>query len=455
MSFHRPAILILVILVFASCGNKKSRDAATDEHAEADVVPDLPGETVPDGFEDPIPEPVTDPVLEPDAADMPVESTPDGDEPDLEDVADAEDEEIGCTGPSSRGEVRVTNDSSYSWNPSIAWSGSLFGLAWRENRDGNEEVYFARVSDAGAKIGSDVRITNATGSSLYPTLAWSGSLFGVGWYDTRDGDYETYFGLVDADGSRAGTDERISYGTGYSMHPSVVWTGSEYGMAWRDERDDQREIYFARISADGARIGSEVRITTEAATSDNPSLAWTGSTFGVAWNDYRDANEEIYLALVSDAGVKLGSDVRITTSTGSSIRPALVWTGSEFGVGWQDNRDGNPEIYLARISDAGVKVGTDVRVTTDSSASYKPDMTWTGSEYALVWYDYRDGNTEIYLALVSADGVKASADLRITADADTSEEPDVAWSGSTLGVTWWDDRDGNYEIYFALIDPCP
>ena len=78
-------------------------------------------------------------------------------------------------------------------------------------------------------------------------------------------------------------------------------------------------------------------------------MVWTGSEHGVAWHDNRDGvDSEIYFARISADGVKVGSDVRITSAGYSSV-PSLVWSGSEYGVAWQDDRNGDGEIYFARI----------------------------------------------------------------------------------------------------------
>lgn len=50
------------------------------------------------------------------------------------------------------------------------------------------------------------------------------------------------------------------------------------------------------------------------------------------------------------ADAKLGSDLRVTSAASDSHYPSLSWTGSEFGMSWWDFRDGNYEIYFARIS---------------------------------------------------------------------------------------------------------
>ena len=45
----------------------------------------------------------------------------------------------------------------------------------------------------------------------------------------------------------------------------------------------------------------------------------------------------------------IGHDLRITNDPHLSELPSLVWTGSEYGVSWDDWRDGNDEIYFACI----------------------------------------------------------------------------------------------------------
>ena len=189
-----------------------------------------------------------------------------------------------------------------------------------------------------------------------------------------------------------------------------------------------------------------------AATSLQPSVAWTGNEYGVAWRDSRHLSTEIFFALISAAGVKLTADSRITSATGASSMPALVWTGTEFGVAWVDARDGNSEIYFNRIDMAGAPVGTDVRITSNAGFSGQPDLNWTGAEYAVVWTDDRDGNREIYFNRADETGLVAGSDVRVTTSGGVSEQPSLSWQGGSYGLAWTDERDGNREIYFNRLD---
>ena len=360
-----------------------------------------------------------------------------------------------CDAPQAAGpETRVTNATGSSIYSSLVWNGGGYGVAWYDARDGNEEIYFARLDTSGNRIGADVRVTSAAGESRNASVVWTGSGYGVAWYDFRDGNWEIYFARLDAAGNKVGSDVRVTNNTVASNFPSLVWTGSVYGVSWDDRRDGNYEIYFARLDAAGNKVGSDVRITNDSSASQYSSLVWRGGEYGVAWYDNRDGNYEIYFARLDAAGNKIGSDVRVTSAAGNSMDPSLAWTGSEYGVSWLDGRDGNNEIYFVRIDAAGTKIGSDVRITSNASASYDPALVWTAGEYGVAWWDSRDGNTEVYFARIGASGTKIGSDVRITNNASTSSHPSLVWTGSQYGVSWDDFRDGNYEIYFAGIRCC-
>jgi hypothetical protein len=348
-------------------------------------------------------------------------------------------------------DAMVTAYSSDRWAPTIAFGGTEYGIAWYDSRDGNEEIYFARLSREGDKRGADSRITLNSNSSHDPVMVWAGTEFGVCWADNREGNYEIYFTRISSICEKLGVDLRISFNGSDSQAASLAWTGSQYGVAWHDNRDGNWEIYFSRFNAVGTKLGVDTRISVAGGDSKDPSLSWSGSEFGVSWGDYRDNNWEIYFARISSLGVKVGSDIRITTDNSTSGIPSLVWTGSEYGVGWREDRAGNAEIYFARVSGAGAKIGSDIRITKNPSLSDLPAMVWDGSEIGVTWQDNRDGNYETYFALLSYAGMKIGPDIRLTFAVNDSQTPAIAWSGTEFGLAWRDYRDYSNEIFFTHI----
>jgi hypothetical protein len=176
--------------------------------------------------------------------------------------------------------------------------------------------------------------------------------------------------------------------------------------------------------------------------------------YAVAWQDERDLNPEIYMIRLDVTGAFIGVDRRMTTDPYFSGNPSIASNGAENFLFWQDDRDLNNEIYLALVCSCGSKSTPDLRLTSDLSSSESPSMAWTGSEWAVAWHDYRDGAPEIYLALVDSTGTKTSHDVRITTASGFSEDVSLVWTGSELGAAWADSRHGDWEIYFTRIGFC-
>jgi hypothetical protein len=279
----------------------------------------------------------------------------------------------------------------------------------------------------------------------------TGTEFGVAWQDERDGNKEIYFARIDANGVKQGVDIRVTIDAQNSERPSLVWTGTEFVVAWQDERDGNKEIYLVRLNALGVKLGTDIRVTNNTENSERPSFAWTGTELALAWQDERDGNKEIYCARFAATGVKQGTDIRITNDGQTSERPSLVSTGSELGIAWQDERDGNKEVYFTRLTPLGIEIGDDLRVTANGADSKEVSLLWTGAAFAASWTDARDGNDEIYFATRGAAGEPRTGDARTTTDAASSKESSLAGSGTMLGIAWTDARTGSDEIFFQAV----
>ena len=113
------------------------------------------------------------------------------------------------------------------------------------------------------------------------------------------------------------------------------------------------------------------------------------------------------------------------------------------------------EIYLARLFDSGASLGIEstVRVTgDDGAASAFPDIAVGKETLALTWFDERDGNNEVYLytgphSTLGEEPVDDSA-FRVTYGEGDSIGAYVAWNGAGYGLAWSDFESGSYDIFF-------
>ncbi len=300
----------------------------------------------------------------------------------------------------------------------------------------------------------EVRLTNnpsASNTSLNNAwcLAANGDTVHAVWDDQRDGNFELFYKRSTNGGVSWGEDTQLT-NTVYSYDPCVAVSGSVVHIVWQEERDGYYEIYYKRSTNGGESWESDIRLTTNTSDSWNPSVAISGSVVRVVWEDERQGNSEIYYKVSTNGGETWNADTRLTTDPANSWNPSIAVSGLDVHVTWYDDRNGsgNWEIYYKHSSDGGLSWGAETRLTNNSHVSRYPCIAVSGSIVHLVWHDDRDGNYEAYYKRSTDGGLSWGADTRLTNAADISMYPNVAVSGSVVHLVWFDMRDGNYEIYY-------
>lgn len=294
-------------------------------------------------------------------------------------------------------DVRLTN-SAYSYDPCITMKGSVVHIVWQELCDGYYEIYYKRSTDGGITWDADTRLTSNTSDSWNPSIAVTGSAVHVVWEDERQGNSEIYYKGSNDGGTTWGTDNRLTNDPSDSWNPSVAVSGSVMHVAWYDNRNGSGnwEIYYKRSSDGGVSWGDETRMTNNTHVSRYPCIAVSGSMVHLVWHDDRDGNYDIYYKRSTDGGMNWSADTRLTTDPGNAMFPCVAVSGSTIHVVWIDPRDTpKVEIYYKRSANGGLSWETDEQLT-DSPLSTYPSVALSGSVVHVVWQDMRDGNYEIY-----------------------------------------------------------
>jgi len=351
--------------------------------------------------------------------------------------------------------VRLTFDNSGSYtNINNAWCaasvGSIVYVVWRDTRYVNWEIFTKRSTDDGTTWEADTRLTNDSSYSLDPSVAVSGTYVHVVWDDNRDGtnNYEIYTKCSTDYGVTWGPDTRLSFAPYGSGYPSVGVSGADIHVVWHDFRDGNYEIYTKRSTDHGTTWGPETRLTNDIGVSWYPSVAVSDSTVHVVWVDLRDSGSgEIYYKRSTDHGATWGPDTRLTNEPAPSYQASVAVFDSNVHVAWCDNRDGNIEIYTKRSTDNGTSWESDTRLTYDTATSRYPSLAVSGSNVHLVWEDNRNGNDEIYGKRSTNNGTSWGSDTLLTTDS-VNFWPSIAVSGYKVHVLWTSYRDGNAEVYY-------
>ncbi|MDP1620984.1 MAG: exo-alpha-sialidase [Bacteroidales bacterium] len=356
-------------------------------------------------------------------------------------------------------DVRLTNNpfTSYlSRNTNakvIAATGDTIHVVWADDRDGNYEIYYKRSTDKGLSWEADVRLTDSAGWSYDPSVAVSGSVVHVMWCDRRTLYQGIYYKRSEDGGSTWTADIRLTVSFSNSESPALVIDGLIIHVVWYDLRNGTGlgyEIYYKRSTDGGLTWGPDTRLTYDPSYSGYPGIVVSGSLVHIVWEDNRDGNGQIYYKQSNDNGITWGPDIRLTNTSTNSWDPCISLNGSVLHVVWMDMRDGlTYEIYYNRSTDGGTTWSPDTRLTNDNGNSGYPTMAVSGSILHIVWQDTRDGEWEIYYKQSTDAGVTWGEDLRLTNANVDAGMPFIALSDSIVYVIWEDLRDGGVEeIYY-------
>jgi hypothetical protein len=144
-------------------------------------------------------------------------------------------------------------------------------FAWSDSRDGNPEVYVARVTDRLQKNKNDTRITTTSGASSEPQLITLGERVLVAWSDSEDGPLADIY-VAELDGNNVtlnGKPRRLDESPAHSRTPH--WTGQAgaLGLSWIDEATDDEPATGRLVALDDrgdtATAARRIRVSTSAA----------------------------------------------------------------------------------------------------------------------------------------------------------------------------------------------
>jgi hypothetical protein len=205
-------------------------------------------------------------------------------------------------------------------------------------------------------------------------------------------------------------------------------------------------------------IGGDVAYGPAPDMQQEAAIAFDGTTYMVVWCDNREGND-IYGARVTSAGAGVLLDqtgIPISTAVGCQTSPAIAFNGTDYLVVWVDYRNGSQgDIYAARVSPSGKVLDPEgIVISSAPGSQLSPAIAFDGADYLVVWQDARGGDwdCDIYGSRVSPSGVVLDVGgIAISTAPGSQAEPAVAFGGTNYLVVWGDTRSGWGATYCARV----
>ncbi|MEO0070499.1 MAG: T9SS type A sorting domain-containing protein [candidate division WOR-3 bacterium] len=365
--------------------------------------------------------------------------------------------------------IQVTTDDSTQWSPSIGVSPSgEFVISWDDHRRGQGDIYAQIYSSSGEPIGDNFRVNNDNGDAdQFGSDVAINQLgeFIIVWTDCRDGQEDIYAQRFDIQGNRIGDEFKINTDIGGASQnsPSVAATlDGGYWVAWADARAGNLDIYCQRLARDGTPIGSNFKVNDDSASAHQRTSSIgmeRQGNIGIAWDDERNGESDIYFAVFDSLGKEVGDNIKVNEELPGALHyyPSVAGGKGRFLVTWTEIRGDEADIYGQFFDREGEPSGGNFRVNSDASGGFQ----WYSycaldsfNRAVVVWTDYREGKAQIFARLYDESGNPQGPEFLVSDPAAEGCYASVAMNSSgEWVVSWMDLRDGDYNIYCQLFRP--
>lgn len=198
-------------------------------------------------------------------------------------------------------------------------------------------------------------------------------------------DTKIYARPLDATGKPAAAASLVNPTTGDASGGPLVFTGDRFGLAWEDRRSGDYEIYFATLGPDGKKLRQDVRLTDAADFSVNPTIGWNGTTFSVVWQDRRSGDFTLRGQKLDLDGNKIGDDVPIVTSPGEDVEsPSLAVSTSGTALAYRTGDSESSRVQV-RILDDNLKLVGTATTLAENGRFEAVSVVPNGSDFLVTW----------------------------------------------------------------------
>ncbi|MBI3766698.1 MAG: hypothetical protein HY277_09405, partial [Ignavibacteriales bacterium] len=252
----------------------------------------------------------------------------------------------------------------------------------------------------------------------------------------------------------------------HQTNPKIVSDGAGGAIiTWQDSRDSATtsrgtDIYVQRINARGSNqwTNNGAIICRFDSNQITPAIVNDGGGGAIiVWQDNRNGNADIYAQHVAADSTKqwTANGIPVCTEAHEQTAPAIIRdnVGGVIIV-WQDYRNGNADIYAQRIDAGGTPTWTSdgVIVCSATNDQVNPAIVKDNAGGAvIVWQDLRNNSDyDIYAQRVSSGGASlwSSNGVVISDKVNHQRYPQLIDDGSNGAIIVWEDfGNGDADIF--------
>lgn len=366
--------------------------------------------------------------------------------------------------------VTITDGPDGGFAFSFLWDDDRYLFVYTDAATGKGDLARVWISAKGEIESPPISINQSARVSTLPSIVKSGDGYALAWQegDRTDAPVTVQLRHLDRDGAPEGNTRQVVT-SGPEARPYLVAAYDDLALAWMDDSgsaampDPAAFVGLVR-SDDFAFTGGEpVALVPPGSPGSSggsfPAMAVVDDTLRVS---FVNAGHDVFSATVGP-DLALSVPIAIHSSTFVAQQLSVAAAGHDLFTAWEDLSGeidlGRERIRGAYTSPEGDVVASGFVHEIDTGSANWPRSAWNGSDsVAVVYYQYRDFGSQIYMTRYSTSGERIDGvDMELTNVAGGAKYPDIQFRGRDFdghdhfGVAWVDDHTRVRRVYFLPI----
>jgi hypothetical protein len=361
-------------------------------------------------------------------------------------------------------ELEINSDSGTEpqMGPSIAVENGEVHVVWWDFGDGDYDIFYRHFNgitwEPEQEISTDASMENQTG----PSIAVEDDKVHVVWMDKGGGDIDIFYRYYN--GTAWEPEQEISSNTSgaWQSSPSIAVENGEVHVVWEDDLIGDTDIYYRHFNGTAWQPEQDISSGMFGTSQIQPSIAIESGIVHVVWTDtgftgdanirYRQFNGTEWTPIEGISTFESNKDRYFPSIAVESTRVFVVWANQGSG--------GYYDIHYRYFNGTDWELEQEISTDTSNEDQDSPSIAVENARVHVVWEDDGDGDWDIYyrsgmeatppeimnVVVYSPDPPEVGAFVNISCYVTDNEQLDSVW----VRITYPDDSWYNISMISSI-----
>ena len=351
----------------------------------------------------------------------------------------------------------LTQNDDDSVYPQISSSSDNIYIIWQESVGShgttNYDIFFKKSNDNGNSFGSRINLSDNVGFSEHPQIASVGNHIYVVWVDDSSGEREIMFSKSSDSGKTFSNSIVVSQDSISPYHVELAAEGQNVYIVWNSFGMEMSNIILLAKSNDEGKTFGELIEIGEGDLEAYPKIAANGNEYYVTWDRRDHKDTEILLIKGNKDYNNIQNVTQIDKLNNENIdggESQVAADADHVIVTWTSNIPADKKyVYISSSMNKGNVFGDNIPISSKNSSNV--ENIFIDDNSYIVWQDNIDGNHDIFYTKSNTNGTRIDKPMNVSNNIGISECPSITVSTNGIHMIWEDDTTGNHEVLYKRL----